>query len=85
MFPTEIHQDMTATLGKPAVSCNIVKRCCRKIKYDTILCEDEHGSTQWSICYKLRRGRGRETSGCLYVFINHPFLVEMQGLFPWLG
>lgn len=42
LSPTEIHADLTATLGDLAVSYDIVKRWCREFKCGRESCEDEH-------------------------------------------
>ena len=43
MSPSQIHEDMTATLGDSCVSYGIVKRWCREFKCGRTSCEDEHG------------------------------------------
>lgn len=43
MSPSQIHEDMTATLGESCVSYSIVKRWCRAFKCGRTSCEDEHG------------------------------------------
>ncbi|PSN34943.1 hypothetical protein C0J52_23548 [Blattella germanica] len=44
MSPSQIHEDMTATLGDPCKSYGIVKRWCREFKCGRTSCENEHGS-----------------------------------------
>ena len=42
MTPTQIHQDIVATIGESAVSYDIVKRWCREFKCGRTSCEDQH-------------------------------------------
>ena len=42
MSPSQIHEDMTATLGESAVSYGIVKRRFCTFKCGRTSCEDEH-------------------------------------------
>ena len=43
MFPSQIHDDMTANLGESAVYYGIVKRWFRTLKYGRTPCKDEDG------------------------------------------
>ena len=43
MSLSQIHEDMTATLGESAVSYGIVKKWFRTFKSQRTSCEDEHG------------------------------------------
>ena len=40
--PTQIHQDIVATIGESAVSYDVVKRWCREFKCGRTSCEDQH-------------------------------------------
>ncbi|KAJ4428984.1 hypothetical protein ANN_25980 [Periplaneta americana] len=42
MSPSQIHQDMTSTLGESTVSYGIAERWCRMLKCGRTSCEDEH-------------------------------------------
>ena len=43
MSPSQIHEDVTATLGESAVSKGTVKRWFRSFECGRTSCEDEHG------------------------------------------